>query len=244
MSVRLVLLRHGQSTWNVENLFTGWADVDLTEQGRREAADAARLLEEEGLEFDVAFTSVLKRAIRTLWVVMETMDRMWVPVYRTWQLNERHYGDLQGRDKAETVAIHGVEQVRQWRRSYATRPPRLTEDDLRHPRYDKRYFDVDPAQLPTTESLEDTLHRVMQYWDENIVPWLRRGKTVLIASHGNSLRGLVKMLDDMSEEDIVGFELPTGIPLVYELDDDLNPLRRDFLGDPEAVAAAVKAAVD
>ena len=192
----------------------------------------------------MAFTSVLKRAIRTLWLVMDEMDRMWVPVFRAWQLNERHYGALQGLNKAETVAQHGAEQVLQWRRSYATPPPPLSDDDPRHPRYDERYFEIEPAALPATESLKNTLERVLPYWQDNILPWLRRGKTVLIAAHGNSLRALVKMLDEMSEEDIVGFNIPTGIPLVYELDDDLKVLRRDFLGDPAAVAAAAKAVAD
>jgi len=244
MSARLVLLRHGQSQWNLDSLFTGWTDVDLTDQGRREAVDAAKLLEEEGLEFDVAFTSVLKRAIWTLWLVMDDMNRMWVPVYRAWELNERHYGDLQGRNKPETVDKFGDEQVQIWRRSYATTPPPLAEDDPRHPRFDKRYFEVDPSRLPATESLKTTLERVLPYWEENIVGWLRRGKTVLIVAHGNSLRALVKMLDNMSEEEIVGFNIPTGIPLVYEFDDDLKVLRRDFLGDPVAVAAAAKAVAD
>ncbi|MGD8976382.1 MAG: 2,3-diphosphoglycerate-dependent phosphoglycerate mutase [Gammaproteobacteria bacterium] len=241
MSTKLVLLRHGQSDWNLKNLFTGWTDVDLTEKGREEGREAARLLAAEGLEFDVAFTSVLKRAIRTLWIVMDGMDRMWVPVTRAWELNERHYGALQGLDKKETVAKHGADQVQIWRRSYATPPPPLASDDPRHPSNDPRYAGVDPARLPATESLKDTLARVQPYWDENIVPWIRQGKTVLIAAHGNSLRALVKMLDGMSEEDIVGFNIPTGIPLVYELDQDLKSLGREFLGDPEAVAAAAQA---
>jgi len=244
MSARLVLLRHGQSEWNLKNLFTGWTDVDLTEQGRGEALEAARLLEEEDLKFDVAFTSVLKRAIRTLWIVMDDMDRMWVPVHRAWQLNERHYGALQGLNKAETVARHGAEQVLVWRRSYGTPPPPLGDDDPLHPRFDPRYAGVDRALLPATESLKDTLARVRPYWDAEIVPCLRQGKTVLIAAHGNSLRALVKMLDGMGEDEIVGFNIPTGVPLVYELDDDLNSLGREFLGDPEAVAAAARAVAD
>ncbi len=244
MSVRLVLLRHGQSEWNLKNLFTGWTDVDLTDQGRKEALEAARLLEEEDLKFDVAFTSVLKRAIRTLWIVMDDMDRMWVPVHRAWELNERHYGDLQGLNKAETVARHGADQVQTWRRSYGTPPPALADDDPRHPRFDPRYAGVDPARLPGTESLKDTLARVQPYWDANILPCLRQGKRILIAAHGNSLRALVKMLDGMSEEEIVGFNIPTGVPLVYELDDDLKSRGRTFLGDPEAVAAAAKAVAD
>jgi len=244
MSVRLVLLRHGQSDWNLKNLFTGWTDVDLTDQGRREALEAARLLEAEDLKFDVAFTSVLKRAIRTLWIVMDDMDRMWVPVYRAWELNERHYGALQGLNKAETVARHGAEQVQVWRRSYGTPPPPLAADDPKHPRFDPRYAGVDPARLPATESLKDTLARVQPYWDTEIVPFLRAGKTVLIAAHGNSLRALVKMLDGMDEDEIVGFNIPTGVPLIYELDDDLRSLGREFLGDPEAVAAAARAVAD
>lgn len=241
MSTKLVLLRHGQSDWNLKNLFTGWTDVDLTERGRAEAAEAAGLLAAEGLEFDVAFTSVLKRAIRTLWIVMDGMDRMWVPVHRAWELNERHYGALQGLDKKETVARHGAEQVQIWRRSYATPPPPLEADDPRHPARDPRYAGIDPARLPGSESLKDTLERVQPYWEQSIVPSIRAGKRVLIAAHGNSLRALVKMLDGMSEEDIVGFNIPTGIPLVYELDDNLKSLGRDFLGDPEAVAAAAQA---
>lgn len=241
MSTKLVLLRHGQSDWNLKNLFTGWTDVDLTERGRAEATEAARLLAAEGLEFDVAFTSVLKRAIRTLWIVMDGMDRMWVPVHRAWELNERHYGALQGLDKKETVARHGAEQVQIWRRSYATPPPPLEADDPRHPARDPRYAGIDPARLPAAESLKDTLERVQPYWEQAIMPSIRAGKRVLIAAHGNSLRALVKMLDGMSEEDIVGFNIPTGIPLVYELDDKLNSMGRNFLGDPEAVAAAAQA---
>ncbi len=241
MSTKLVLLRHGQSDWNLKNLFTGWTDVDLTEKGVAEAAESARLLAAEGLEFDIAFTSVLKRAIRTLWIVMDGMDRMWVPVHRAWELNERHYGALQGLDKKETVARHGAEQVQTWRRSYATPPPPLEADDPRHPAHDPRYAGIDPARLPASESLKDTLARVQPYWEQTIVPSIRAGNRVLIAAHGNSLRALVKMLDGMSEEDIVGFNIPTGIPLVYELDDKLNSLGRDFLGDPEAVAAAAQA---
>ena len=244
MPVKLVLLRHGQSDWNQKNLFTGWTDVDLTEKGVEEAHESARLLEENGLYFDIAFTSVLKRAIRTLWIVMDDMDRMWVPVERAWQLNERHYGDLQGLDKAETAARHGADQVLVWRRSYDTPPPALENDDPRHPVNDNRYRLVDPGELPGAESLKDTLVRVQPYWEETITPWLRRGKTVLIAAHGNSLRALVKMLDKVSEEDIVGLNIPTGVPLVYELDDDLNTISSQFLGDPDAVAAAAKAVAD
>lgn len=244
MSAKLILLRHGQSQWNLENLFTGWTDVDLTDRGREEAAAAARLLEDEGLRFDVAFTSVLKRAIRTLWLVMDHMDRMWVPVHRSWRLNERHYGALQGLDKSETVAKYGAEQVQIWRRSYATPPPSLGADDERHPRHDARYAGVDPARLPATESLSDTLTRVQSYWNEKITPCLQSGHTVMIAAHGNSLRALVKMLDRMSEDEIVDFNIPTGVPLVYELDDGLRSRGRRFLGDPAAIAAAARAVAD
>ena len=241
MPVRLVLLRHGQSEWNLKNLFTGWKDVDLTDQGREEARQAAVLLREQGLEFDIAFTSVLKRAIRTLWIVMDGMDRMWVPVERAWQLNERHYGGLQGLNKAETVAQHGEEQVLIWRRSYATPPPPLDIDDPRHPRHDERYAEVDSAILPSSESLRDTLERVRPYWEERIIPHLHDRKTVMIAAHGNSLRALVKMLDEISDEEITGFNIPTGIPMAYDLDDNLRPRSREFLGDPEAVAKAAAA---
>ena len=237
----VVLLRHGESTWNKSNRFTGWTDVDLTDQGREEAVEAARLLKEEGLEFDVAFTSVLKRAIRTLWIVMDKMDRMWVPVHRAWQLNERHYGALQGLNKAETVAKHGAEQVQIWRRSYGTAPPPVPDDDERHPRFDPRYASVPRETLPATESLKDTLARVQPYWEANVVPCLKDGQTVLIAAHGNSLRALVKHLDDVSDEDITDLNIPTGIPLVYHLDGDLRPTGSEYLRDPAAAAAAAEA---
>ena len=239
MAGKLVLCRHGQSDWNLKNLFTGWTDVDLTELGRQEAADAGRCLREQGYEFDIAFTSVLKRAIRTLWIMLDEMDRMWIPVVRDWRLNERHYGALQGLNKAETAAKYGDEQVHVWRRSYATAPPPLAPDDERHPRHDPRYAGV--PDLPATESLATTLERVAPCWNELIAPELARGRDVLIAAHGNSLRALVKMLDGVSDDEITGFNIPTGIPLAYELDDALKPRSREFLGDPEAVAAATAA---
>lgn len=239
MAGKLVLCRHGQSDWNLKNLFTGWTDVDLTEQGRQEAVEAGRCLRELGYEFDIAFTSVLKRAIRTLWIMLDEMDRMWIPVVRDWRLNERHYGALQGLNKAETAAKYGDEQVHVWRRSYATAPPPLEPDDERHPRHDPRYAGI--ARLPATESLATTLDRVVPSWNELIAPELKRGKDVLIAAHGNSLRALVKMLDAVSDEEITGFNIPTGIPLAYDLDDRLKPVSREFLGDPAAVAAATAA---
>ncbi len=239
MAGKLVLCRHGQSDWNLKNLFTGWTDVDLTEQGIREAVDAGRLLKESGYTFEVAYTSVLRRAIRTLWLVLDEMDRMWIPVVRDWRLNERHYGALQGLNKAETAAKYGDEQVHIWRRSYDIPPPELEADDERHPAHDVRYAGID--NLPSTESLAITLDRVRPCWEDVIAPDLRAGKDVLIAAHGNSLRALVKMLDNVSDEDITGFNIPTGVPLAYELDDDLQPLSREFLGDPEAVAKAAAA---
>jgi 2,3-bisphosphoglycerate-dependent phosphoglycerate mutase len=235
---KLILIRHGQSTWNVENRFTGWQDVDLSDLGRQEAAQAGQELQREQIEPNIAFTSVLKRAIRTLWLILDATDRMWLPVERSWRLNERHYGALQGLDKAQTVAKHGDAQVKIWRRSYDIPPPPLTLDDPRHPRFDPRYKDVDAASLPAAESLKDTLSRVLPYWESRIVPELRAGKNVLIVAHGNSLRALVKMLDMMSESDIVEFNIPTGIPILYELDDQLQSLGRRFLGDPAAIAAA------
>jgi 2,3-bisphosphoglycerate-dependent phosphoglycerate mutase len=239
--MNLVLLRHGESTWNLENRFTGWTDVDLTPKGTQEAHEAGRLLREGGYTFDVAYTSLLKRAIRTLWIVMDDMDLMWLPVYRSWRLNERHYGTLQGLNKAETAAQHGDEQVLIWRRSYDTPPPPLTPDDPRHPSHDRRYASLSPAELPLSESLKDTVARFLPYWHETIVPDIRAGKRVLITAHGNSLRALVKYLDGVSEEEIVGLNIPTGIPLVYELDDDLKPLRSYYLGDPDAARKAAEA---
>ncbi|MEP6884509.1 MAG: 2,3-diphosphoglycerate-dependent phosphoglycerate mutase [Gammaproteobacteria bacterium] len=238
MPGKLILVRHGQSIWNVQNLFTGWHDVDLSDLGRLEAAQAGRELQREKIEPHIAFTSVLKRAIRTLWLILDTTDRMWMPVERSWRLNERHYGDLQGLDKAQTVAKHGEQQVKIWRRSYDIPPPPLGLDDPRHPRFDPRYADVDAALLPASESLKDTLSRVLPYWESHIVPELRANKNVLIVAHGNSLRALVKMLDIMSESDIVEFNIPTGVPILYELDDQLQSLGRRFLGDQAAIAAA------
>jgi 2,3-bisphosphoglycerate-dependent phosphoglycerate mutase len=241
MPGKLILVRHGQSIWNVENLFTGWYDVDLSDQGRLEAAQAGRELEKEGLRPDIAFTSVLKRAIRTLWLILDTTDRMWMPVERHWRLNERHYGALQGLNKAQTVEQHGEAQVKIWRRSYDVPPPPMSLDDPRHPRFDPRYAGIDPKSLPATESLKDTLARVLPFWESRIVPELRANKTVLVVAHGNSLRALVKMLDMMSEADIVDFNIPTGIPMLYELDEQLQPVSRRFLGDPQALAAAQEA---
>ncbi|TVQ47448.1 MAG: 2,3-diphosphoglycerate-dependent phosphoglycerate mutase [Gammaproteobacteria bacterium] len=241
MTGKLVLLRHGQSEWNLQNLFTGWKDVDLTAQGREEARRAGRELLAAGLDFDVAHTSLLKRAIRTLWITLDEMDRMWIPVRRHWRLNERSYGDLQGLNKAETAAKHGEDQVKIWRRSYDVPPPALAEDDERHPRHDPRYRTLDPGTLPATESLKTTLERVRPYWQDYIAPQLLAGQNVLVAAHGNSLRALVKMLEGMSEETIVGFNIPTGVPRLYELDGALTPTRAEFLGDPEAIAAAAQA---
>ena len=239
MAGKLVLCRHGQSDWNLKNLFTGWTDIDLTDKGIEEATTAGRQLRDLGIEFDIAYTSVLKRAIRTLWIMLDEMDRMWIPVVRDWRLNERHYGALQGLNKAETAAKYGDEQVHVWRRSYDIPPPALEADDERHPTHDPRYRGIEG--LPATESLKTTLDRVRPCWDEVIAPQLTAGRNVLIAAHGNSLRALVKMLDGISDEDITGFNIPTGIPLVYELDDQLKPVSREFLGDPEAVAKAAAA---
>lgn len=239
MAGKLVLCRHGQSDWNLKNLFTGWQDVDLTDQGRQEALAAGRLLQELGYEFDIAYTSVLKRAIRTLWIMLDEMDLMWIPVIRDWRLNERHYGALTGLNKAETAAKYGDEQVHIWRRSYDIPPPALTEDDERHPSHDPRYAGI--PGLPSTESLATTLDRVRPCWNDVIAPDLNAGKDVLIAAHGNSLRALVKMLDRISDEEITGFNIPTGIPLAYELDDNLEPVSREFLGDAEAIAKAAAA---
>ncbi|MGO9935782.1 MAG: 2,3-diphosphoglycerate-dependent phosphoglycerate mutase [Steroidobacteraceae bacterium] len=241
MPGQLILVRHGQSIWNLENLFTGWRDVDLTDQGRLEAQQAGRELLQEKLEPHIAFTSVLTRAIRTLWIMLDTTRRMWTPVEFSWRLNERHYGALQGLNKAQTVGKHGEAQVKIWRRSYDVPPPALSWDDPQHPRFDPRYADVDPNLLPAAESLKDTLSRVLPYWESRIVPELRAGKNVLIVAHGNSLRALVKMLDQISETDIVGFNIPTGIPMLYELDEQLLPISRRFLGDPDALASAQEA---
>jgi len=238
---KLVLVRHGQSTWNVENLFTGWTDVDLSAQGRAEAAQAGRELLGERLTVDVAFTSVLKRAIRTLWTMLDEMDLMWIPVEGSWRLNERHYGALQGLNKAQTLAEHGAAQVKIWRRSYDIAPPPLGPDDPRHPRFDPRYADIDPRELPATESLEDTLLRVVPFWHARIAPELRAGRSVLVVAHGNSLRAMVKMLDDLPDSEIVERNIPTGVPLLYELDAELRPRGSRYLGDPAAIAAAAEA---
>ncbi len=241
MPGKLVLVRHGQSIWNVENLFTGWHDVDLSPQGRLEAAAAGRELLREGIAVDIAFTSMLKRAIRTLWIMLDEMDRMWIPVERSWRLNERHYGALQGLNKAETVARHGEAQVKIWRRSYDIPPPALDAADPRHPRFDVRYATVDPALLPATESLKDTLARVQPFWESRIAPELRAGRNVLVAAHGNSLRAMVKMLDHVAESEIVELNIPTGAPLLYELDETLSPKGSRYLGDAEAIKAAAEA---
>jgi 2,3-bisphosphoglycerate-dependent phosphoglycerate mutase len=235
---KLVLLRHGESTWNKENRFTGWTDVDLTERGREEARDAGRLLNEGGFVFDVAFTSVLKRAIKTLDLALDVLDQLWIPVIKSWKLNERHYGALQGLNKAETTAAHGEAQVKIWRRSYDIPPPPLSPDDPRHPSRDPRYKGLSAADLPLTESLKETVARFLPYWHDTIAPAVRAGQRVVIAAHGNSLRALVMYLDNIDEQTIVELNIPTGIPLVYELDDDLRPLRHDYLGDPAAAAAA------
>ena len=235
---KLVLLRHGESTWNKENRFTGWTDVTLSDQGRAEAREAGRLLREGAFVFDEAYTSVLKRAILTLEIALEELDQLWIPVTKSWRLNERHYGALQGLNKAETQAKHGEAQTKIWRRSYDTPPPALTPDDERHPSHDPRYATLTAAELPVTESLKDTVARFLPYWHDTIAPAIRSGKRVLVAAHGNSLRALVKYLDDISDADIVERNIPTGIPLVYELDDDLKPTRHYYLGDPAAAAAA------
>jgi 2,3-bisphosphoglycerate-dependent phosphoglycerate mutase len=238
---KVVLLRHGESIWNKENRFTGWTDVDLSEKGLAEAMKAGEVLRKEGFVFDIAFTSVLKRAIRTLWIALDGMDLMWIPVYNSWRLNERHYGALQGLNKAETAAKFGEEQVLIWRRSYDTPPPPLEKNDPRGPAKDPRYKDLKPAEIPLTECLKDTVARFLPYWHETIAPVVKSGKRVIIAAHGNSLRALVKYLDNVSDEEIVGLNIPTGIPLVYELDNDLKPVKHYYLGDPEEVKKAMEA---
>lgn len=238
---QLVLLRHGQSQWNLENRFTGWTDVDLTPKGEEEAAEAARLLLDEGFDFDICHTSVLRRAVRTLWIVMDGMDRMWLPVTRSWRLNERHYGALQGLNKAETAEKYGDEQVFVWRRSFDTPPPELTADDERFPGHDRRYASLTEQQLPVCESLKSTIDRVMPYWNEVVIPQLREGRRILIVAHGNSLRGLVKHLDGMGDEEITRLNIPTGVPLVYDLDVNYQAVGRRYLGDADAVAKAEKA---
>ncbi len=237
----LVLLRHGESTWNKENRFTGWTDVDLSETGVAEAHEAGRLLRVEGFTFDVAYTSVLRRAIRTLWIGLEEMDQMWLPTVGTWRLNERHYGALQGLNKAEMAEKFGDEQVRIWRRSYDVPPPALTEDDERFPGRDPRYAGLADADIPRCESLKDTVARFLPFWHDTIAPSLRDGRRVLVAAHGNSIRAIVKYLDDVSDADIVGLNIPTGVPLVYELNEQLRPLGHRYLGDPGQVAAAAAA---
>jgi 2,3-bisphosphoglycerate-dependent phosphoglycerate mutase len=238
---KVVLLRHGESQWNKENKFTGWTDVDLSEKGVAEATAAGKLLKKEGYTFDVAYTSVLKRAIKTLWITLEGMDLMWIPVYRNWRLNERHYGALQGLNKAETAAKYGDEQVLVWRRSYDTPPPELEKTDPRYPGNDPRYADLSEQETPVTECLKDTVARFLPYWHETIAPAIKSGKKVLIAAHGNSLRALVKYLDNVSDEEIVSLNIPTGVPLVYELDKDLKPIKHYYLGDQEAIANAMNA---
>ena len=237
--IKLVLLRHGESQWNRENRFTGWYDIGLSEKGETESRAAGEILKKEGFIFDVAFTSVLKRAIGTLWNVLEGMDLMWIPVFKNWRLNERHYGALQGMNKAETAQQHGDEQVLVWRRSYDTPPPPLEKNDPRFPGNDPRYATLAPEEVPVTECLKDTVDRFLPLWNDEIAPMIRSGKRVIIAAHGNSLRALVKYLDNISEEDIVGLNIPTGVPLVYELDDDLKPLKSYYLGDQEELQKAI-----
>ena len=238
---KLVLLRHGESTWNEENRFTGWTDVDLSQKGLEEARNSGRLLRENGFVFDVAYTSVLKRAIRTLWIALDQMDQMWVPVNLSWRLNERHYGALQGLNKAETATIYGDEQVLVWRRSYDIRPPALTADDDRYPGFDPRYRNLAKQVIPLTECLKDTVTRFLPYWNQTIAPVVRSGQRTIIAAHGNSLRALVKYLDNISDQDILDLNIPTGIPLVYELDDDLKPIRNYYLGDQAEIEKARQA---
>lgn len=238
---KLVLMRHGESQWNLENRFTGWTDVDLTDAGREQARQAGELLKANGYEFDIAFCSVLKRAIRTLWIVLDTMDAMHTPVGMSWRLNERHYGALQGLNKAETAEKYGEEQVHIWRRAYSIGPEPVAEDDPRHPRFDTRYSRLTPEQLPATECLETTVERVVPFWNDSIAPAIRAGRRVLVTAHGNSLRALIKYLDNVSEEEIVNLNIPTGQPLVYELDENLKPIRHYYLGDEEAIAAQMQA---
>jgi len=244
MTIKLVLLRHGESIWNKEDRFTGWADVDLSDKGIAEAKEAGRTLREKGYLFDVAFTSVLKRAIRTLWLVLDEMDLMWIPVYRSWRLNERHYGALQGLNKAEMAVKVGAEQVHMWRRGYDIRPPALKTTDKRYPGNDPKYRELGETELPFAESLKDTVFRFMPYWHDVMAPALKSGKHVLVSAHGNSLRAMVKYLDNISDEDIPGLNIPTGIPLVYELDEDLKPQKHYYLGDARAIERAVKAVAE
>ena len=241
MTKKLVLVRHGQSTWNEENRFTGWTDVDLSEQGRLEAKRAGELLKEAGFTFDIAFTSVLKRAIKTLWIILEELDLMWIPIFNSWRLNERHYGALQGLNKAETAAKYGDEQVHIWRRSYDIPPPPLEPDDERYPGHSAIYKDLSPSEIPLTECLKDTVERFIPYWEGEIAPAIKSGKKVLVVAHGNTIRALIKYLDEVPDEEIVGVNIPTGVPLVYELDDDLRPLKHYYLGDPDEIAKATQA---
>ncbi len=238
---KVVLLRHGESTWNKENRFTGWTDVDLSEKGLKEATEAGKLLKKEGYTFDLAYTSVLKRAIRTLWITLDEMDLMWIPVIRSWRLNERHYGALQGLNKAETAKKYGDEQVKIWRRSYSTQPPALEKTDERFPGNDPRYAELKESELPLTECLKDTVARFVPYWENTITKSIKESKKVIIAAHGNSLRALVKYLDNIPEDEIVGLNIPTGIPLVYELDENLNSMKSYYLGDPEEIKKAAAA---
>lgn len=238
---KLVLMRHGESQWNLENRFTGWGDVDLTEAGRQQAWDAGKLLAEKGYAFDLAFSSVLKRAIRTLWITLDSLEQMYVPVHNNWRLNERHYGNLQGLNKAETAAKFGDEQVLIWRRAYAIAPEPMPLDDPRHPKFDARYARLTPEQLPATECLKDTVERVLPFWNDSIAPAVKSGRRVLVAAHGNSLRALIKHIDNVSDEDIVNLNIPTGQPLVYELDEALKPIRNYYLADPAVIEAAMAA---
>jgi len=238
---KLMLVRHGESTWNKENRFTGWTDVDLSDKGKEEATKAGELLKKDGWVFDIAFTSVLKRAIRTLWTILDRMDQMWIPVQNSWRLNERHYGALQGLNKAETAAKFGDEQVLVWRRSYDVPPPKLEKNDPRYPGSDPRYATLKPSELPLTECLKDTVQRVLPYWQGTVAPAVKSGKRVIIAAHGNSLRAMVKYLDNISDEEIVGLNIPTGVPLAYELDGNLKPIRHYYLGDPEEIRKAQEA---
>ena len=238
---KLVLIRHGESEWNKSNLFTGWTDVDLTEKGIEEAKNGGKLLKAEGFNFDIAYTSVLKRAIRTLWIVMDELDLMWIPVIRDWRLNERHYGALQGLNKAETAAKYGEDQVKIWRRSYDTQPPALEVSDTRFPGHDPRYANLTTNELPVTECLKDTVARFLPLWNDEIAPLVKEGKKVVIVAHGNSLRALVKHLDNVSEEEIISLNIPTGVPLVYELDENLKPIKHYYMGDPEAIKKAMDA---
>jgi len=241
---KLVLLRHGESVWNKENIFTGWTDVDLSEKGREEAKNGGAILKNEGFVFDVAFTSVLKRAIRTLWIVLDEMDLMWIPVHRSWRLNERHYGALQGLNKADTAAKYGDDQVLVWRRSFDIPPPALEKGDERYPGKDPRYAGIEEKEIPVTESLKDTIARFLPFWLETIAPVVKSGKKVLIAAHGNSLRALVKYLDDIPDDEIVKLNIPTGIPLVYELDEGLKPVRHYYLGDEEEIKKKMQKVAD